>query len=120
MSIRRLFTSLSSCILATCFWSVSLTVHADDFDSQPSISTWGENDEDTILVEGEAKTKISYSQAVKAACKRLLGLDIDMYFSGGKNKRNKVIRQFNDLAERSHYRLRLDQEKISLNFSLNL
>lgn len=118
--IKRLLASLCPCILAAVFFSVSINTHAEGFDYKTNSSYWGGSDEDTILVESEADTKISYTQAVKAACKNFLGLDIDSYFSGGKNKSSEVIRQLNDLAERSHYRLRLDKEEVTLNFTLNL
>jgi hypothetical protein len=103
-----------------CLWSLSLNTLADGFDYKSSTHQWGGNDEDTILVEDVIKQKISYSRAIKAACKNLLGFDIDKYFSGGKNKRSEVIRQLDDLAERSHYHLRLDQEEITFKFTLNL
>jgi hypothetical protein len=120
MSIRRLSMSLCPCMLFMFLWGLSLNALSEGFDYKPSTSYWSGSDEDTILIEDIVKQKISYSRAIKAACKNLLGLDIDKYFSGGKNKRSEVIRQLTDLSERSHYYLRLDQEEVTFKFTLNL
>lgn len=119
-SKKRPFNALYPCLLMLCLNGMTFKAAADGFDYHSASKAWGGSDEDTILIESEAETKISYSKAIKAACKSLLGLDIEKYFSGGKNKQSEVIRQLNDLAERTHYRIRLEQEEISLNFKLNL
>ncbi len=120
MSMRQLSKSLCSCLLFICLSSVGVNTHAEGFDFHSDTQYWGGSDEDTILVEDQAEFKISYSKAVKAACKNLLNFDIDKYFSGGKNKRDEVIRHLNDLSERSHYYLRLDQDKVAFKITLNL
>lgn len=120
MSIRRLPISFRVGILFTLLWSFSASLHAQSFEPTANPSHWGGSDEDTILVEYTQDSKISYSRTIKAACKSLLGFDIDAFFSGGKNKRSAVIRQFDDLSERTHYRLRLDQEEVAFKFTLNL
>jgi len=118
MSIRRLSKSLCPCVLFICLCGLGIGAHADGFDSNPNY--WGGSDEDTILIEDKADFKISYSKAIKSACKNLIGLDIDKYFSGGKNKRSAVIRQLNDLSDRSYYRLRVDEDEVRFKFTLNL
>lgn len=120
MSIRRLSMSLCPCFLFICLCSISLNSNAEGFDYHSDTSYWGGSDEDTILIEDEKNLKISYSKAIKAACKSLLGFDIDNYFTGGKNKRDAVIRKLDDLSERTHYRLRLDQDEVAFKFTLNL
>tara|TARA_R110001592_G_scaffold86031_1_gene254017 strand:- start:24373 stop:24735 length:363 start_codon:yes stop_codon:yes gene_type:complete len=120
MSIRRLTKSLCSCLLFICLYGLGFGVHAEGFDYHSNTSNWGGSDEDTILIEDEIDMKISYSRAIKSACKNLIGFDIDKFFSGGKNKRSAVIRHLDDLSERSHYYLRLDQEKVTFKFTLNL
>tara|TARA_R110001592_G_scaffold177076_2_gene417349 strand:+ start:162742 stop:163098 length:357 start_codon:yes stop_codon:yes gene_type:complete len=118
MSIRRLSKSLEPCVLFISLCGFGFGAHAEGFDSKPHF--WGGSDEDTILVEDEADFKISYSKAIKSACKNLIGFDIDKYFSGGKNKRSAVIRQLNDLSDRSYYRLRVDEDTVRFKFTLNL
>ena len=120
MTIRRLSKSLYPCILLICLFGFNLHSHADGFDYQSEISYGGGNDEDTILIEEQASFKISYSKAIKAACKNLLGFDLDSYFTGGKNKRSMVIRHLDDLSERTYYRLKLNQDEVTFNFTLNL
>lgn len=120
ISTQRLSRLICPCLLILSIWGLSLNAIAEGFDYSSNTHSWNGSGDDTILVEQEASQKISYSRAVKAACKNLIGLDIDKYFSGGKNKRSEVIRQLNDLAERSHYYLRLDQEEVTLKFTLNL
>ena len=117
---KRQLNALCPLLFILCLGGITLNASADGFDYHSNSNAWGGSDEDTILIESEAETKISYSKVVNAACKSLLGLDIDKYFSGGKNKHREGISQLNDLAERAHYRIRLDQEEISLNFKLNL
>ena len=116
MSTTRFSVSFRAGMLLTFLFSVSLSLQAQTFEPTAHASHWGGNDEDTILVED----KISYSRSIKAACKSLLGFDIDAFFSGGKNKRSAVIRQFDDLAERTYYRLRLDQDEVAFKFTINL
>jgi hypothetical protein len=118
MSIRRLAKSLCPCLLFVGLLSWGLYANAEGFDYQPKPNYWGGSDEDTILIENDMK--ISYSRAIKSACKNLIGFDIDKYFSGGKNKRSSVISHLDDLAERSHYYLRLDEEEVTFKFTLNL
>lgn len=120
MSIKRRQLPMSSCLLFVFVFSISFTLQAQPFERHTNPDYWGGSDEDTILVEYTQGQKISYSRAIKAACKNLIGFDIDAYFSGGKNKRSAVIKQFDDLAERSSYRVKLDQEEITFKFSLNL
>lgn len=120
MSTARFSVSFRAGMLVTLLLSVSLSLQAQTFEPTAHASNWGGNDEDTILVEYDQSDKISYSRTIKAACKSLLGFDIDAFFSGGKNKRSAVIRQFDDLAERTHYRLRLDQEEVAFKFTINL
>lgn len=120
MTIQRLSKSLCSCLLFIFLCSFGLSAHAEGFDYQHGAGYWGGSDDDTILIEDDADMKISYTSAIKVACKSLIGLDIDKFFSGGKNKRSAVIRHLNDLAERSHYYFRLDQEEVAFKFTLNL
>lgn len=122
MSCHRLKMSLQPCLLIMILWSISLSSSAQtfDFDTQPAFVGGNGSDEDTILIEKEERFKVSYSRAFKAICKQLLNFDIDKAFSTGQNKRNDVIRHLNDLSERSHYSIKLDQDEITLKFSLNL
>lgn len=120
MPITRFFASLLPYLSAILLGCSSFYTYAEGFDYQAHASTSHNNGEETILVEGESDFKLSYTRAVKAACKNLLGIDIDQYFSGGQNKRSEVIRRLADLSERTHYNLRLEEEKVALNFTLNL
>ena len=122
MSYHRLKMTLHPCFLIVLLWSFSLSSSAQAFevDTYPAFVGGNGSDEDTILVEREQRYKISYSRALKAICKQLFNLDIDKAFSTGQNKRNDVIRHLDDLSERSHYRLKLDKDEITLKFSLNL
>jgi hypothetical protein len=103
-------------------WSFSLISFGQTFQTLPHPVYAGGNgsDEDTILIEREQKFKISYSRALKAFCKQVFKFDIDQAFSTGKNKRSDVIRQLDDLSERTHYSMRLEKDEITLKFSLNL
>lgn len=122
MSYHRLKMSLHPCVLLVMLWSLSLNSFGQTYDSLPHPAYYGGNgsDEDTILVEQELRYKISYSRALKSICKHLFNIDVDKAFSTGKNKRSDVIRQLDDLSERSHYSLKLNHDEISFKFKLNL
>lgn len=120
MRLRRLLTSLYPCVLFLSLFSISLYSHADRFDYSGHGQYWGGSDEDTILIEDQSKFKISYSKALKAACKNFLGFDFDDYFSGGNNKKNAAIRHLDELSERTYYRLRVDQDEVYFKFTINL
>ena len=99
---KQLFTLLYPYIFIIALGGISFDTHSEGFNKHSLSNTLGGSDDDTILIEREAKTKISYSRAIKSAFHSLLGLDIDKFFSIGKNKRSEVIRHLDDLAERSH------------------
>lgn len=122
MSYQRLKMSLHPFVLLVMLWSLSLSSFGQTYDSLPHPAYFGGNgsDEDTILVEQELRYKISYSGALKAICKHLFNIDVDRAFSTGKNKRSDVIRQLDDLSERSHFSLKLDHDQVSFKFKLNL
>ena len=120
ISIQRLTKSLCHCLLFVCLWGFGLSAHAEGFDYHSEPNYWGGSDEDTILIEDEVDMKISYSRAFKSVCKNIIGLDIDKYFSGGKNKRSSVISHLNDLADRSHYYLHLNEEQVTFKYTMNL
>lgn len=122
MSYQRLKMSLHPCVLLLMLWSFSLSSFGQSYATLPHPAYYGGNgsDEDTILVEQELNYKISYSSALKTICKHLFNLDVDKAFSAGKNKRSDVIRQLDDLSERSHYSLKLDHDEITFKFKLNL
>jgi hypothetical protein len=130
MSYQQLKMSLHPCVLFMMLWSYSLmsfgqTLHnlphpylSLPYNSGGNGSSGGNSsDEDTILVEQEQRFKISYSRLLKVVCKQLFNIDID---DSSKNKRHDVIRQLDDLYERTHYSLRLKQDEITLKFSLSL
>lgn len=75
-------------------------------------------EDDTILVE-KTKRTFSYSKALKSFSKHVLKFDIDSLLSGGKNCTDSVIRNFNDLADRTKYRLNLKQDHLELKLTLN-
>jgi hypothetical protein len=103
-------------------WSYSLISFGQTLHNFPHPSYSGGNgsDEDTILIEQEQRFKISYSRALKTLCKQLFNIDIDRKSNTAKSSRHDVIRQLDDLSERSHYSLRLKQNEITLKFTLNL
>jgi hypothetical protein len=120
MPIRRPAQSLCPCVLFVCLWGWGLSANAQGFDYRSEPNYWGGSDEDTILIENETDMKILYSGVIKSVCKNLIGFDIDKYFSGGKNKRTTVISNLDDLTERSHYYLSLNEEELTFKFTLNL
>lgn len=122
MSYHRLKMTLQPCLMLILLWSVSFSSSGQTFDMEtyPAFVGGNGSDEDTILIEKEQRYKISYSRALKAICKQLFNFDVDKAFSTGQNKRHDVIRHLDDLSERSHYSIKLDQDEITLKFSLNL
>lgn len=76
-------------------------------------------DDDTILIESSSDTKFSYSTAIKSFSKHVLKFDIDSLLSGGKNCTDSVIRNFNDLSDRTKYRLNLKQDRLEVKLTLN-
>lgn len=124
ISLRRPKLPLPLCILLVIFWSFSLNAQSQSFDAANGGIYYGGNgsgnDDDTILVEQEVNFKLSYSRAIKAFCINVLSLDFDKTFSFGKNKRSDIIRHLDDLSERSHYSLKVEQDEVSLRFTLNL
>jgi hypothetical protein len=76
-------------------------------------------DDETILIEKEISTRLSYSAAFKSFSKHLLKFDIDSFFSGGKNCRDAVIRSFSDFSNRTKYRLNLKHDEVEVRFTLN-
>ena len=82
-----------------------------------AFSSTGEDD--TILVETPHKVRFSYSTAIKAFSKKILDFDLDEFFTGGQNCKEAVVRNFSQLAERTHYKFNLKQDKVELNFTLN-
>ncbi len=126
MSYHRLNIPFFPCLVVMLFWCVSFNSAAQPaslYDvNAGDIDYFGGNgsDDDTILIEDSMKFTISYSRALQAFCKHILNIDADKAFSLGENKRNAVIRTLDDISERTYYRLQLNQNEVTLKFTLNL
>lgn len=86
-------------------------------------SYYGEDE--TILIEGSTNSELSHNlshnnAAVKSACKQALQAFIGSLFNKSKNYSQSVMRNFNELSERTNYRLDLKEERIELKLSINL
>ncbi len=89
-----------------------------------SVSTYAASasgEDDTILVEvAPSKTKFSYSSAFKAFSKRVLKFDVDEFFSGGKDCRDAIMRNFSDLSDRTRYKVNLNHDRVEFKLTVNL
>ncbi len=126
MSYHRLNMPFFPCFVVMLFWCVSFNSSAQSASlhdlNTGTVAYFGGNgsDEDTILIEDSMKFTLSYSRALQAFCKHILNIDVDSAFSLGENKRSAVIRKLDDISERTYYRLQLNQNEVTLKFTLNL
>lgn len=112
--LKRQATNLTS-VLLLCFCA-SLT-HAESTDGP-------RGGDDTILVEfygkGSPIQKTSRTAMVKRLASSLIGIDLESSTSFGQNKKSSIIKSFKDIAERSQYRVDVDNNEIGFRFTLNL
>ncbi len=98
------------CLLALMVASSSL--YADSF-----LGPAGE--EDTILIEKEANTKIPYHLILKKFSNRMFQFDTEHLISFGKGRSDHIVRSFADIRERFKTRVNVDRDEVKLNMSVN-
>jgi len=76
-------------------------------------------EDDTILVEKEVSQKIPYHKILKRLGKQFLKFDTENVLTFGLGKRDSIIRNFSDFADRMKYRVDVDKDELELKFSLN-
>jgi len=81
-----------------------------------SLSNGGD---DTILIEKQPSQKIPYARIARAFAKRLFDINVETMFSGGKNKKTAVVRNFSEYSDRTKYRLGVRKDRVEMKFSLN-
>ena len=104
-ALKKMVISLFLCLCASLATAQSNT-----------LSSGGD---DTILVEKEGSKKIPYSRIAKAGFNRLFKVDVQKVFTGGKNRKTAVVRNFSEYADRTKYRFRVKKDKVEMKFSLN-
>jgi hypothetical protein len=75
--------------------------------------------EETILVDGSHNAKLSYSQSIKNFSKQIFRSYLGALFFNGEACSSSMIRNFNDLAERTRYGFNLEQERVELKLTLD-